>query len=83
MVTDSRKTHNSSSSRCEIVKHGVPKGSSLGPLFFFLYINDLHKIPTNKAKIIIYIDDTNVTAQNPRFQDFDININEVFVDINE
>jgi hypothetical protein len=50
---------------------------------FCIYINDLPKIPTNKAKIILYADDTSVIAFNPSSQDFKININKVFVDINE
>jgi hypothetical protein len=85
VVTHKRKTHNNTYSGWEIVKHGVPQGSILGPLFFFLYINDLPKISTNKAKIIlqVYVDESNVMASNPSSQDFKININKVFVDINE
>jgi hypothetical protein len=43
----------------------------------------LPKIPTNTAKIILYADDTNVIPSHPSPQDFKININKVFVDINE
>jgi hypothetical protein len=35
VVTDNRKTHNSTSG-WEKAKHGVPQGSILGPLFSFL-----------------------------------------------
>jgi hypothetical protein len=70
VVMDNRKTHNSTSSGWEIVKHGVPHGSVLGPLFFILHINDLPKIPTNKVKIISYADDTSVIASNPSSQEF-------------
>jgi hypothetical protein len=83
MVIDNRETHNSTSSGWEIVKHGVSQSLILGPQFFLLYINDLPKIPTNKAKIILYADDTSVIESNPSSQDFKININKLFIDINE
>jgi hypothetical protein len=43
----------------------------------------LPKIPTNKAKIILYADDASVIASSPASQDFKINIIKIFVDINE
>jgi hypothetical protein len=77
------KTYNSTSSGWEIVKHGVPQGSILGPLFFLLYVNDLPTITTNKARIILCADDTSVIISNPSFQDFKTNMNKVLADINE
>jgi hypothetical protein len=52
------------------IKHGVPPGSTLGPLFFLLYINDLPKIPTYKAKIVPYANETRAITSILRYQDF-------------
>ena len=43
-----------------MLRHGVPQGSIIGPLFFKLFINDL---PLHvSADVDLYADDTTVTA---------------------
>jgi len=41
------------------IKQGVPWGSVLSPLFFLLYINDLH-LNIHGANLVMFADDTNV-----------------------
>jgi hypothetical protein len=55
-----------------VIAHGVPKGSLLGPLLFFVYINVL---PMNiqDAKLVIYVDDQNILANDDK-EEFQANL---------
>jgi hypothetical protein len=77
-----KNTKNSYSDR-EIVKHGVPQGAILGPLFFLLFINNLPLITTKNATLVLYADDTGliITGSNP--VELSTKVNTVLADINE
>ena len=48
------------------VKHGVPQGSILSPLFFLLYIKDLPAVVTaENAKLVLYADDNSLIITDP------------------
>jgi hypothetical protein len=65
------------------VKHGVPQGSILGPLFFLLCINNISKIISNKSNSVLFTNDTSTIIINSNPLEFRNNINEVFREINE
>ena len=50
--------------------------------FFLFYINDLPKIIYNTNNMILFADDTSILVTNPNKIDFNININQTFLDIN-
>ena len=45
----------------QTIKCGIPLGSSLGPLLFLLYINDIPNC-SDKLSFRIFADDTNIFA---------------------
>ena len=47
-------------SEWELVKHGVPQGSILGPLLFLVYINDFSRTINSVAELILFADDTSI-----------------------
>jgi len=59
------------------VRHICPAGHETVNEFF-LFINDLHKITTKNAKLILYADDAVILVSNISPEDFKININKVF-----
>jgi hypothetical protein len=83
VVLVNRKTYSSTSFEWKIIKHGVPQGSILGPLFFLLYVNDLPTVITNNAKIILYADDTSIIMPNSSLQELESNMNKHFIATNE
>ena len=53
---------NNVSSHMNNIMCGVPYGSTLGPLLFNIYINDLPL--TSKLQVRLFADDTNLTASH-------------------
>ena len=48
----------------EVVRHGVPQGSVLGPLMFNMYINDFPWIINKASYTILLADDTNILVSS-------------------
>ena len=67
-----------SSDTCPI-EHGVIQGSSLGPLFFLIYINDIFN-SSKWAPIVLFADNTNIFVSETNKNDVYKNANQVVSD---
>jgi len=70
-------------SNWELLKHGVPQGPILGPLFFLLYINNLSTVTAKNSKLVLYADDTSLIITNPSPIEFPNKLNTVFANVNK
>jgi hypothetical protein len=65
------------------IRHGVPQGSVLGPLFFLLYVNDLPEIINKTSMPIIFADDTSILFAHFNLIDLNKDIHIVFRTLNK
>ena len=65
------------------VKHGVPQGSILGPLFSLIDINYLPTLSNRNIEMLLYADDTSITVNIPNPHNYQIIMKEIFCSINK
>jgi hypothetical protein len=74
---------NAVGSSWDIVRHGVPQGSILGPLLFLFYINDLTSILNDTVKPVLFADDTSLVISSNNSLQYSNDVNISFARLNE
>ena len=64
---------NQSQSNPKPIRVGVPQGSSLGPMFFLIYINDLHNSLESEPRL--FADDPCLLVKGSNSEQLEINLN--------
>jgi hypothetical protein len=58
----------------EMITHGVPQESVLGPLLFLLYVNDIQNC-SNKLNFYLFADDTNMLYSDKNLKSLEKPVN--------
>jgi hypothetical protein len=58
-------------SKWDIITDGIPQGSTLGPLLFLLYVNDIPHVISDISNPILYSDYTSLIITNSDKQMFE------------
>ena len=74
IIRSSSRIHYRTSTFCSIIDvlSGVPQGSIIGPLLFFLFINDIYKSLNSSTNVALYADDTKMWQQINSHRDCEI-----------
>ena len=73
---------NGKKSECKYINYGVPQGSVLGPLFFLLFINDIHSA-MKKCNGKLFADDTSLLLHHKTVHNLVINAEKAMDDISK
>ena len=70
---------NTANSSLALITNGIPQGSILGPILYFLYVNDIFTVHSF-GKVILYTDDTIIIVTAKSLNDFNVIAHKALLD---